>query len=115
MKVYSLNKIPCIYLYPENLGIFEYIFHKRMIKELEQHNLKFQLLQYKWKRFSNLFHSILVPKIILPLLIIFLITQIESGLTNEMAGLIYAVILVIVVTGLFELIIGFIKYMVINR
>ena len=29
-KVYIDNKIPCIILYPENLGILDFVFHKRI-------------------------------------------------------------------------------------
>ncbi len=32
-RVYQLNGIPCIYLYPENLGPLEQLFQMRMEKE----------------------------------------------------------------------------------
>ena len=46
-EVYRKNNIPCIYLYPENLGIIEYIFDKRLQIVLEKHDLKKELLAYK--------------------------------------------------------------------
>lgn len=49
--VYKNNNIPCIYIYPENLGILDFIFHKRLQKELEKRpELKWQLFKYKlWR------------------------------------------------------------------
>lgn len=52
-KIYKLNKIPCVILYPENLGIIEYVFHKRLINEFKKYKLKNALLKYRlyelWK------------------------------------------------------------------
>lgn len=57
-KIYKENNIPCVYLYPENLGIIEYIFHKRLVDVLKKYNLKKELFKYRlseiWKRcFDN--------------------------------------------------------------
>ena len=27
--IYNSNKVPCVFIYPDNLGIIEHIFHKR--------------------------------------------------------------------------------------
>jgi len=52
-EIYWLNKIPCVYLYPENLGIIGYTFDKRIQSVLEKHNMKRELKKYKmfklWK------------------------------------------------------------------
>ena len=53
MRVYGRNNIPCIYIYPENLGIIEYAFHSRMLKELKKHKMKLELFKYKFLRFFN--------------------------------------------------------------
>lgn len=43
MKVYSKNNIPCVYIFPENLGIIKYSFENRLKKELKKHNFKKEL------------------------------------------------------------------------
>jgi len=53
MRVYGKNNVPCIYIYPENLGIIEYAFHARMLKELKKHKMKMELFKYKFLRFVN--------------------------------------------------------------
>ena len=63
-KVFKNNSIPCIYLYPENLGIIEYIFHKRLIEELKSYKLKNELRRYRInellkERSENLFFLII--------------------------------------------------------
>ena len=45
-EVYTNNRIPCVYLYPDNLGILNFILFKRVTKVLKQYGLKWQLL--KW-------------------------------------------------------------------
>jgi len=46
-KIYKLNNIPCVYLYPENLGIIDYSFTKRMVKELKNKNMLNQLFKFR--------------------------------------------------------------------
>ena len=38
-KVYQNNNVPCIFLYPENLGIIDFILPTRAIKEFKKHEL----------------------------------------------------------------------------
>ncbi|MFD0993993.1 hypothetical protein [Tenacibaculum geojense] len=68
-KAYSLNKIPCIYLYPENLGIIDFCFSKRMVETLEKHGMKKELFKYRLKRLlldrGGLFFWILLSTLIL--------------------------------------------------
>lgn len=52
-SVYYKNSIPCIYLYPENLGIIDFIFTKRLIQELKKHSLKKELFKFQIKRFID--------------------------------------------------------------
>ena len=52
-EVYRQNKIPCIYIYPENLGIIEFTFDKRIQMVLEKHNLKKELRSYKFFKFKK--------------------------------------------------------------
>lgn len=50
-EVYRKNNLPCIYLYPENLGIIDFVFPKRLIEELQNHSMKRELLKFQFKRF----------------------------------------------------------------
>lgn len=67
-EVYRKNNLPCIYLYPENLGIIDFVFTKRLIAELEKKSMIKQLRLFQFKRFIDdrgslflwLFLSILV-------------------------------------------------------
>lgn len=52
-EVYEKNKLPCIYIYPENLGIIEFVFPKRLIEVLEKHSMKKELLRFQLKRFID--------------------------------------------------------------
>ncbi|MEZ4087124.1 MAG: hypothetical protein R3B71_02175 [Candidatus Gracilibacteria bacterium] len=51
MDIYKKNGIPCVYIYPDNLGTLKYLFYMRLRDELEKHpKLKFQLFRYKCAR-----------------------------------------------------------------
>lgn len=52
-EVYEKNKLPCIYIYPENLGIIEFVFPKRLIEVLIKHSMKKELLKFQFKRFID--------------------------------------------------------------
>ena len=44
MSVYTKNKIPCIYLWPDNLGTLDWMFKRRMRATLLKYNKKSTLL-----------------------------------------------------------------------
>ena len=91
-RVYAENNIPCIYLYPDNLGILNFIFKRRLKNELKKHDMKWELLKLNWNIFQEkyalavfvfilmlFFVDNLIAKIILGLLFIWhLITGIKS-------------------------------------
>mgnify|MGYP003625343019 CR=1 FL=1 len=52
-KIYENNYIPCVYLYPENLGVIEFVFPKRLIEQLTFHSMKKELLKFQLKRFID--------------------------------------------------------------
>lgn len=52
-NVYYKNNIPCIYLFPDNLGIIDHIFRRRMIKELKRCNFKKELFYFSAKQLIN--------------------------------------------------------------
>lgn len=45
--LYFRNKIPCLYLYPENLGILPFVFDKRLQEVLNTYSLKKNLRKYR--------------------------------------------------------------------
>lgn len=49
-EVYRKNNIPCIYLYPENLGIIDFVFTKRLIVELKNKSMIKELRLFQLKR-----------------------------------------------------------------
>lgn len=52
-EVYRKNNIPCIYLYPENLGIIDFVFTKRLIVELKKKSMIKELRLFQLKRFID--------------------------------------------------------------
>lgn len=55
-EVYKINNIPCIYLYPENLGILDFVFKRRLKEELEKHSkLKWQKARLNYGLFIERF------------------------------------------------------------
>ena len=53
MEIYKLNRIPCVYIYPENLGIIKYIFDKRIQVVLSNHSFKTQLRRYRYFKLKH--------------------------------------------------------------
>jgi len=50
IKVFKQNHIPCIFLYPENLGYIHFVFDHRMIEVLKENYKENELIRYrKWK------------------------------------------------------------------
>jgi hypothetical protein len=52
-EVYRKNNLPCIYLYPENLGIIDFVFTKRLIVELQKKSMTKELRLFQLKRFID--------------------------------------------------------------
>ena len=69
-EVYDKNEIPCIYVYPDNLGALDFIF-KRRLKDIlnKHHKLKFQRFKYN---IDILMEKHLLELIIVGLLIYFI-------------------------------------------
>lgn len=49
-QLYNSNRIPCIYLYPENLGIIDYIYNNRLTVELKKFKLTKELFRHRIRR-----------------------------------------------------------------
>ena len=51
-NVYKENNVPCVYIYPDNLGILDKILKRRIKKVLQDHKeLKWQLFWLNWEIF----------------------------------------------------------------
>ncbi len=48
MRVYYENEIPCVYIFPDNLGPLEQIFNIRILKELKSYKMRKELLKYQF-------------------------------------------------------------------
>lgn len=78
-EIYAKNNIPCVYIYPDNLGALKHVFYMRLEKELKKHpKLKFQLFKYRFTICSHNLHLIWGSFFILALTII-LLTNILKG------------------------------------
>lgn len=111
MIVYSKNNIPCIYIYPENLGTIGYSFDYRLIKELKKHNMDRQLLRYRFRLLlSDKGSSFLWLLLSIVLLII---PDYESN--PELVIWWFLIIGCVIIYQLGKLIYGYIKYFVRTR
>ncbi|MCB0479394.1 MAG: hypothetical protein KDC84_14590 [Crocinitomicaceae bacterium] len=52
-EIYDKNNIPCVYLYPENLGALEFFLDKRIQKTLKYYNRHKELNRYFWFKFRK--------------------------------------------------------------
>lgn len=52
-QVYYKNEIPCIYFYPENLGIIEHAFNHRVKEELIKRRSVKELFRFRMDRFMR--------------------------------------------------------------
>jgi len=52
-NAYHVNEIPCIYLYPENLGIIDYTFSQRLTELLKKTGLTKKLFKYRFNRLKK--------------------------------------------------------------
>ncbi|WP_321289391.1 hypothetical protein [uncultured Sunxiuqinia sp.] len=106
MKVYHSNGVKCLYLYPENLGIIDYVFHARMLETLKKFRMYPQLRYYKLRR---LFHQKQNNIIWVAITLYFLIMTDETSLENPTNMTIYGFIGILFVVQLTKAILGFIS------
>lgn len=99
--VYKNNNIPCIYIYPENLGILDFIFRKRLQKELEKRpELKWQRLRHQLRKIKE--KGFLATQIwFLLTLTLLIVDNLNKGLTLSPASSLASSLLLILCLGLF--------------
>ena len=56
-RIYELNNIPCIYLYPENLGILAQLFFMRIEDEMEARKMKMEMIKYQYFNLKDEFRD----------------------------------------------------------
>jgi hypothetical protein len=96
-ELYFKNRIPCVYLYPENLGILQFVLDKRIQDVLEKNGKNKELRKYRlWKRREGAFERILLIVFFLFLLIIaFTNYKIHPENNNIMAARIFLAVAII--------------------
>jgi len=52
-RIYRENKTPCVYLYPENLGILKFLLKRRIKDVLKSHRMRWQLFKINWNIFQD--------------------------------------------------------------
>ena len=52
-KVYMQNRIPCVFLYPENLGFIQFTFDQRIQKVLTEYEMFKQLKAYRFLKLKE--------------------------------------------------------------
>jgi len=60
MRAYYKNTVPCIYIWPDNLGTLEWILRRRLREVLLKYNKKFILFKYEWNNYTQEYGLILV-------------------------------------------------------
>jgi hypothetical protein len=105
-QIYTKNNIPCIYIYPENLGIIEHAFNYRAKDELKKFKMTKELFLFRKDRFmkdrGDLFFWLLLSTLVLFLM--------EYKTHPENNALIVGVLISIIVYQLWRLLRGYMKY-----
>jgi len=53
MAIYHKNKIPCVYIWPDNLGTLDWMLKRRMREVLLKYNKTFYLLKFEFQDFME--------------------------------------------------------------
>lgn len=69
--IYARNNVPCVYIYPENLGFIEYAFNYRLKKELKKYSLKKELFLFRLSLFMKDRFSVFIWSFIAILILAF--------------------------------------------
>ena len=109
-EVYRRNKIPCVLLYPDNLGTLEYIFHYRILKELHENEMTYRLFLYRLDRYFKYFKYVLGKDIIIGVIVGVLNMMIVDKENEPTVDVIQFALLVVIGIDLISLITGVRKY-----
>ena len=53
MAVYHKNNIPCVYLWPDNLGALDWILKRRITETLLKYNKNLLLIKQQWNDYTE--------------------------------------------------------------
>jgi hypothetical protein len=53
MRIYYNNKIPCVYLWPDNLGTLDWMLKRRITEVYLRYNMKLQLFNHEFDSYLN--------------------------------------------------------------
>jgi hypothetical protein len=70
MRVYESNKIPCVYIFPDNLGPLNSVFRMRLTENLEKYGLTRELFLFNFWKLQNILGVVLVACLLLFLLLV---------------------------------------------
>lgn len=98
-RVYKLNNIPCIYLYPENLGFLEQAFNMRAEEELRSKNMKLELLKFKHYQIGDKLDTNFTGFLIVGVFLFMWTTRNMNGWTADVRQ--YVVYALLIVLGVF--------------
>lgn len=82
IKVYKQNKIPCVFLYPENLGFIQFVFDQRIQKELTEYKMFKQLRSYRLLKLKEEGLDKIIKFIFLFVVLVLYVYQSNSVLKN---------------------------------
>lgn len=101
-EIYELNEIPCVYIYPDNLGTLNDIFRMRLQEQLDKYpELKWQRFLFKFDKLKKFTFVCLTLWTVSTLLFIILGNIVNRRLIIDNFSAIAIVILTIVVLALF--------------
>lgn len=92
-RVYALNDIPCIYMYPENLGIIHYSFNKRMRTVLKKYNMKHELFKFNLQLLIDYNRDSIIGFIFFLLLLILFQFDRKAELYWQSCGIVLALLI----------------------
>ncbi|MFZ1809326.1 MAG: hypothetical protein WAU36_18980 [Cyclobacteriaceae bacterium] len=81
-KAYDKNRIPCVYLYPENLAMLDQIFIIRAENELKVHAMKKELVKFKLWQFESDF-SLAFFHLLGSTILCYIMLALDLSRTNE--------------------------------
>lgn len=106
IKIYEHNRIPCMFIYPENLGIIHYTFRYRLRQILRNHNMAKELLRFNlYSLLYDRIGTILWLVIVLSILVV-----IVFGQKGEYYWQSIVLLSLIAIFQLYRIYIGYIKY-----
>ncbi len=106
IKIYEHNRIPCMFIYPENLGIIHYTFRYRLRQILRKHNMDKELLRFNL--FSLLYDRI--GTILWLVIVLCMLVVIVLGQKGEYYWHSIVLLTLIAIFQLYRIYSGYVKY-----